>query len=489
MANMTFKTNLLPNSDYGYNLGSIEDTNNPLRWKIHGSVNGAKIFYGTCSTAAGTLAKVVTCPEFLSSDLVVGAIIFVTFTITNSGAVDSITMNVNGTGAKNIKTWRNGAISNIAKAGQLGANQTYLFWYNGTYWCTVNQQDNNTTSFTITANTTDGIWDLTGTNGTNAVTYAIAPYNSQQDKASFDISSTNPSRTDRLNYNGYLYATKLYSGGNEVLTSHQSLAGYLPLTGGTLTGSLNFSGENSRALTWNDATWQQRIQTVDDSTADTNVFIFQQSSDSGSTWTDLMSIKDNGKVIATTFVGALDGNALSASTINLTETTPSSITSYYLTYATGKSGNQTLRANADLYYYDTGTASYLNVGSSSNSGGLTLHNANGKLGNIVSTTFTENRTFTLPNKTGTFALTSDIVDTKVAQNVSTSTKWRKILLHYTEDDTSTASVTSATNQVYASAKVSVSPSNGELRASIFNISDKVTLQYNTTTNALDFVFV
>lgn len=143
MANMTFKTNLLPNSDYGYSLGSIEDTSNPLRWKMHGSVNGAKIFYGTCSTAAGTTAKVVTCPEFLASDLVTGAIIFVTFTVANTGATGSITMDVNGTGAKNIKEWRNGSVSNIPGTGYIGANQTYLFWYNGTYWCTVMDYDSN----------------------------------------------------------------------------------------------------------------------------------------------------------------------------------------------------------------------------------------------------------------------------------------------------------------------------------------------------------
>lgn len=218
MANMTFKTNLLPNSDYGYSLGSIEDSSNPLRWKIHGSVNGAKIFYGTCSTAAGTVAKVVTCSEFLSSDLTVGAIIFVTFTIANTGAVGSITMNVNGTGAKNIKAWRNGAVDNLPGAGYLGANQTYMFWYNGTYWCTIVDYNTNATSFTITANATDGIWDLTGTSGSNAVTYAITPYASQQSQLSFDTSTTNPTRSDRLNLNGYLYATKLYSNNEEVLT-------------------------------------------------------------------------------------------------------------------------------------------------------------------------------------------------------------------------------------------------------------------------------
>jgi hypothetical protein len=76
-------------------------------------------------------------------------------------------------------------------------------------------------SHTITANATDGIWDITGTNGTNAVTYAVGAYSAQQSKLSFDTSTTTPSRTDRLNLNGYLYATKLYSGGKEVLTDHQ----------------------------------------------------------------------------------------------------------------------------------------------------------------------------------------------------------------------------------------------------------------------------
>ena len=138
MANMTFKANLLPQTDLGYELGSSTQ-----RWKMHGSVNGAKIFYGTCSTAAGTTAKVVTCPEFLASDLVTGAIIFVTFTVANTGATGSITMDVNGTGAKNIKEWRNGSVQNIPGTGYLGANQTYLFWYNGTYWCTVMDYDTN----------------------------------------------------------------------------------------------------------------------------------------------------------------------------------------------------------------------------------------------------------------------------------------------------------------------------------------------------------
>lgn len=90
-----------------------------------------------------------------------------------------------------------------------------------------------TPSVTITAKATDGLWDLSGTNGTNAVTYALGAYTTQQSKASFDTSTTNPTRTERLNYNGYFYATKLYSAGKEVLTGNQTI---------TLTGDVSGSG-------------------------------------------------------------------------------------------------------------------------------------------------------------------------------------------------------------------------------------------------------
>ena len=107
-----------------------------------------------------------------------------------------------------------------------GKNYAIKVDSNGNAYVNVPWTDNNTTSFTITANATDGLWDLTGTNGTNAVTYALAPYSSKKTSASFYTGTTNPTLDTRLNYDGYLYATKLYSGGSEVLTSHQSLDNY-----------------------------------------------------------------------------------------------------------------------------------------------------------------------------------------------------------------------------------------------------------------------
>ena len=72
---------------------------------------------------------------------------------------------------------------------------------------------------TNTATAADNILD--GSNSGTQIKYA--PYTSQQSKLSFDTSNTNPTRSDRLNLNGHLHATKLYSGGKEVLTSHQSI--------------------------------------------------------------------------------------------------------------------------------------------------------------------------------------------------------------------------------------------------------------------------
>lgn len=122
----------------------------------------------------------------------------------------------------------NGTTYDPGSNGQvLKSNGTSIYWAN----------DNNTTSFTITANATDGLWDLTGTNGTNSVTYALAPYSSKQTTASFYTGTTAPSLSTRLNYDGYLYAKKLYSDGAETITKN----------GGTINNSLTLQKSSTSA--------------------------------------------------------------------------------------------------------------------------------------------------------------------------------------------------------------------------------------------------
>lgn len=99
---------------------------------IKGNTGG--VFYGTCPTAAGTAAKTVTCNDFTADNLKAGAIIIVTFTATNSGAVASLTMNVNSTGAKPIKYINNGSLGNLTSAGYLKTGVKYPFYYDGANW-------------------------------------------------------------------------------------------------------------------------------------------------------------------------------------------------------------------------------------------------------------------------------------------------------------------------------------------------------------------
>lgn len=130
------------------------------KWATARNINGMsvqgdanRINYGTCSTAAATVAKTVACTGFA---LVTGAEITVKFTVTNTAA--NPTLNVNSTGAKAIY-YRGAAIS----AGYLAANRTYTFRYNGTQYELVG--DINTDSNTDTKVTS------TNTNPTSATTY------------------------------------------------------------------------------------------------------------------------------------------------------------------------------------------------------------------------------------------------------------------------------------------------------------------------------
>lgn len=98
-----------------------------------GFINKA-IYYGTCASAAADTTKVVVCSDFTS--LNTGDAILVHFSTTNSGAVGSLKLDVNGTGAKSIKYINNGTLGNLTSAGYLKASTTYLFVYDGTYWVT-----------------------------------------------------------------------------------------------------------------------------------------------------------------------------------------------------------------------------------------------------------------------------------------------------------------------------------------------------------------
>lgn len=108
--------------------------------------NALNTDYGTCSTAAGTAAKVVTIAN-TDWSLGVGSVIGVKFT--NSNTASNVTLNVNNTGAKSI--YYNNAVYTSTSTTVCGyANRTSFYMYDGTYWvwisCGTEFNDNTYTS-------------------------------------------------------------------------------------------------------------------------------------------------------------------------------------------------------------------------------------------------------------------------------------------------------------------------------------------------------
>ena len=106
---------------------------------VQSDLDMSRSWYAECSTAAGTTAKVATITptttSFTTETLTPGTIVHVKFAATNSGAAGSLTLNVNGTGAKPIKYIASGGnVANIPGNGYLIANRTYEFYYDGTNW-------------------------------------------------------------------------------------------------------------------------------------------------------------------------------------------------------------------------------------------------------------------------------------------------------------------------------------------------------------------
>lgn len=106
-------------------------------------IKAKKIYYAECKTESTDIAKVVACDGFV---LEKGAIIAIRFTDTGTAnpASGNISLNINGTGAKNIVPKGSNTILTHSWNWAFRVNQTWIFVYNGTYFVWLNQ-DNNAT--------------------------------------------------------------------------------------------------------------------------------------------------------------------------------------------------------------------------------------------------------------------------------------------------------------------------------------------------------
>ena len=98
--------------------------------RVTGMIYGTQAGNYAYCTSTASAAKAVTIPGFV---LTTGVHVRIKFQYTNQLAVASLTLNVNGTGAKNIKL--QGA--NLPAADVLGQDGIYEFVYDGSYWVLV----------------------------------------------------------------------------------------------------------------------------------------------------------------------------------------------------------------------------------------------------------------------------------------------------------------------------------------------------------------
>ena len=170
--------------------------------------------YGTCTTAAATADKVVTITHghFVLKE---GCTVFVKFTIANTAAVGSLTLNVNNTGAKNIKYANQG---NLPDKGIIRANQTCMFTYDGTYWIFMNVYYN-----------TNNYKSVVAANNTSDVDYRVVLNHSAVDTAENNVALNksnellfNPSKADLTVGNSSQYVKVFGEDGSMILHGAKS---------------------------------------------------------------------------------------------------------------------------------------------------------------------------------------------------------------------------------------------------------------------------
>ena len=162
------------------------------------------------------------------------------------------------------------------------------------------------------------------------------------------------------------------------------------------------------------------------------------------------SLKWN-NVYATTFTGALSGNASSATNTAITNTNPTSGIWYYPTWVSGTSGNLGHRVNNGYQYYALeGTTSaagraILQLGNATATGTagnkygeVRIYNQNKGYTTILGTSSTSNFTITLPAASGTVSLTShthSAATTSANGFMSSADKTKLNALHYVRSGT------------------------------------------------------
>lgn len=310
------------------------------------------------------------------------------------------------------------------------------------------------------------MWNLIGSSGTNGVTYKLVPFTERGSNARFYTGSNAPSGTTRLNYNGYLYATKLYSGGTEV-----SVSGH--------------THDYLSSISW-DHSNRQLKQTVN-ATTTTSILEFVEGSNItlGNATAGKLTITGTAND-AVTQTGVTDNQELSILLKGTTGTTDKTEGVKY-----SKSTNLLITANPNTGAI-TAPGGFLGnattATTATNLAAAPTIAESDETNNVVSLFDNTTYVLTAGNKSVYFTTPND---TKVVQNLNTENKKFGIL--FSAYETSNNSIEK--NTVSRTSDIYIHPSLSQMVAGQFTVHDKasplnekVTLQWNSTDQSLDFIF-
>lgn len=275
--------------------------------------------------------------------------------------------------------------------------------------------------------------------------------------------------------------------GTANLTWTVSEIGAAPAAGSTsiatLAATIKLGSGDTATIYQNGGTYQQKIEILDNSSAGDAVFKFSQSTNTGSSFATLMEIRDDGNIVATKFTGIFSGNSSTATalqtarTINGTSfngsaniTTAIWGTTRTITIGnTGKSVNGS--GNVAWTLAEIGAAaashshSYLPLSGGTISGNLAV---------TGTTTFSGRTTHNggIQSTTGAFSSTLSVSGAATLSGATSVTN-------------ATASTSKSTGALKVSGGAGIA---GQMSAGKVMIGDKVTLEYNTVNECLDFVF-
>ena len=164
-------------------------------------------------------------------------------------------------------------------------------------------------------------------------------------------------------------ATKLSATNNHYASATQiavnstaAPAGYTFLVNGKthLNGDARITGNllmttGGSSIFWDNGTVQQRIITTDDSTADTAVFTFQQSENTASSWNNLLTIRDNGRIVLQNEKGGIYKLVTTANTSPLIQLVSDNQDVSIFKVASGTSIIDSWNCGFDLIYKGTGS--------------------------------------------------------------------------------------------------------------------------------------